>query len=65
VVAGRIEIGDKDFQGADLSRRLLHGSVRNGTQDRLVLIGTTVLKDHSQPPLGFWVLRRIAGNGLV
>src|ERR1700674_4369270 len=28
----KVEIGCNDFQGADLSRRLLHGSVANGTQ---------------------------------
>jgi hypothetical protein len=37
----KVEIGCNDFQGADLSRRLLRGSVANGTQDRPVLIGTT------------------------
>ena len=37
----KVEVGCNDFQGADLSRRLLHGSVANGTQDRPVLIGTT------------------------
>ena len=37
----KVEIGCNDFQGADLSRRLLHGSVANGTQDRPDLIGTT------------------------
>src|ERR1700675_2229222 len=37
----KVEISRNDFQGADLSRRLLHGSVANGTEDRPVLIGTT------------------------
>jgi len=36
-----VEISRNDFQGADLSRRLLHGSVANGTQNCQVVIGTT------------------------
>jgi hypothetical protein len=45
-----VEIGCNDFQGADLSRRLLHGSVVNGTQDRPVLIGTTSEGSQPVPP---------------
>jgi hypothetical protein len=37
----KVKIGCKDFQGADLSRRLLHGSVRNGTPSHPFVIGTT------------------------
>jgi hypothetical protein len=37
----KVEIGCKDFQGADLSRRLLPGSVRNGSPRQPVLSGTT------------------------
>jgi hypothetical protein len=36
-----VEIGCKDFQGADLSRRLLHGSVGNGMPNCTVFSGTT------------------------
>jgi hypothetical protein len=37
----KVEISHNDFQGADLSRRLLHGSVANRTQNRRVASGTT------------------------
>jgi hypothetical protein len=36
-----VQIGCNDLQGADLSRRLLHGPVANGNQNCHVVIGTT------------------------
>ena len=37
----KVEIGRNDFQGADLARRLLHGSDLESDRGRSVLTGTT------------------------
>jgi len=50
-----VRIGCNDLQGEDLSRRLLHGSVRNGLLSHPGLRGTTS-RDHSWPAFALALL---------
>jgi hypothetical protein len=45
-----VQIGCNDLQGADLSRRLLHGSMPKPSPIRLGFDGNNVLRDHTQHP---------------
>jgi hypothetical protein len=42
----KVQIGCNDLQGADLSRRLLHGSMPKPSPIRLGFDGNNVLRDH-------------------
>ena len=48
-----MQIGCNDLQGADLSRRLLHGSVPELSPIGPVSMGYNVLIIYSQPPSHF------------
>ncbi len=60
----KVQIGCNDLQGADLSRRLLHGSVLKPSPTAPVFDGYNVLRDHSQPLASFNTAEREARDSL-